>query len=77
MDVTRITAAIADIGRWLRSLLRPARSVSELAVGALMDLTRTRSELLTENAVLRQQVAASAGLGYTATIECFWSSWLD
>jgi putative transposase len=56
MDVTRITAAIAGIGRWLRSLLRPARSVSELAVGAVMDLTRTRSELLTENAVLRQQV---------------------
>jgi len=56
MDVTRIAAVSVGIGRRLRSLLRPARSVSELAIGAAMDLTRTRSELLTENAVLRQQV---------------------
>lgn len=46
-----------------------------------MDLTRTRAEFPTENVVLRQQVnALRRSIGrprYTATIECFWSSWLD
>jgi len=56
MDVTRIAAVIFRIGRWFHCLLRPVRCVSELAGGFAMDLTRTRSALITENAVLRQQV---------------------
>jgi len=56
MEVTRIAAVIVRIGRWFHCLLRPARSVSELAVGVAMDLTRSRSALLAENAMLRQQV---------------------
>ena len=56
MNVRRISAVIIGISRCLQSLLRAARSMSELAIGAAIDLTRTRSDLLTENAVLRQQV---------------------
>ena len=52
MDVTRVAARIVAIGRWFQGLVRPARSVTELAIGAVMDRTRTRPELLIENAVL-------------------------
>lgn len=33
-----------------------ARSVAEVAIGASRDLIRTRSELVAENALLRQQL---------------------
>jgi hypothetical protein len=51
-----IATLIVVVDRLVRHLLRPARSVSRLAIGAARDLTRTRSELLAENALLRQQV---------------------
>jgi len=37
-------------------LLRPARSGAKLLIGAAGDLTRPRSELIAENALLRQQL---------------------
>ena len=42
--------------RVLQSLLRPARAAAKVSIGATRDLTRTRSELLAENALLRHQV---------------------
>lgn len=56
MDVTRIVALILGLGQALRHLLRPMGSVTTLAIGAAGDVTRTRSQLLVENALLRQQV---------------------
>ncbi len=56
MNVTRIAALIATLGRAVQRLLRPARSAGILAIGASRDLTRTRSALLAENALLRQQL---------------------
>jgi hypothetical protein len=49
-------ALIGAIVRPVQNLLRPARSAAKVAIGAARDLTRTRSELLAENALLRQQV---------------------
>ena len=49
-------ALIGALTQVCRSLLRPARSATNVAIGAARDLTRTRSELLAENALLRQQV---------------------
>ncbi len=42
--------------RVAQRLLRPARSAAEVGIGAARDLTRTRSELMAENALLRQQL---------------------
>ena len=57
MDLNRITVVVpALIGRALRRLLGPARTGAMLVAGAAGDLARTRSELLAENALLRQQV---------------------
>lgn len=57
MDLHRTTVVIPTfIGRTLQRLLRPARAGAMLLAGAAGDLTRTRSELLAENALLRQQV---------------------
>ena len=47
---------IATLGRTVQRLLRPARSAGILAIGASRDLTRTRSALLADNALLRQQL---------------------
>jgi len=49
-------ALLIALGRALRRLLRPARSAAKLTIGAAGDLARTRSELVEENALLRQQV---------------------
>ncbi len=56
MDSKLVAALIIALGRAIRRLLRPARSGAMLVIGAAGDLTRTRSELLAENAMLRQQV---------------------
>jgi putative transposase len=47
---------IAALVRVVQRLLRPAHSAVAVGIGAARDLTRTRSELLAENALLRQQV---------------------
>jgi putative transposase len=47
---------IAALVRVVQCLLRPAHSAVAVGIGAARDLTRTRSELLAENALLRQQV---------------------
>ena len=49
-------ALISALVRVVQRLLRPARSAVEVGFGAARDLTRTRSELLAENAFLRQQL---------------------
>jgi transposase InsO family protein len=51
-----ISTLIVVLEKLVRRLLRPARSMSRLAIGAARDLSRSRSELLAENALLRQQV---------------------
>ncbi|MCP5041004.1 MAG: hypothetical protein GY944_08225, partial [bacterium] len=56
VDSHRIVALIITLVRAVQRLLRPARSGGRLVIGAAGDLTRTRSELLAENALLRQQV---------------------
>jgi hypothetical protein len=53
VDTNLVAALIIALGRVLRRLLRPARSAANLTVGAAGDLTRTPSELLAENALLR------------------------
>ena len=49
-------ALIGALVRVVQHPLRPARSAVEVGIGAARDLTRTRSELLAENALLRQQL---------------------
>lgn len=44
------------LDRLVQRLLRPAQSASRLAIGGARDLTRTRPELMAENALLRQRV---------------------
>ena len=44
------------VGRSIKRLLKPASAVAAASVGAAQDLVRSRSELLAENALLRQQV---------------------
>ncbi len=56
MDSKPVVALIIVLGQAVRRLLRPARSGAKLMVGAADDLTRTRSELMAENALLRQQL---------------------
>ena len=56
VDLNPIAALFVAFGHALQRLLRPARSVAMLTVGASRDLTRTRSELLVENALLGQQI---------------------
>ena len=46
-------ALISVFVRVVRRLLRPARSGAKLLIGAAGDLTRSRSELIAENALLR------------------------
>ena len=52
----KLFALIGVLAQVFQNLLRPARSAANVAIGAVWDLTRTRSELLAENALLRQQV---------------------
>ncbi len=56
MVLAPIVALVAALFRALQRLIRPARSAARLVIGAAKDLTRTRSELLAENAMRRQQV---------------------
>ncbi len=49
-------ALLGALARAVQRLLQPARSVAKVGIAAARDLTRTRSELLAENALLRQQV---------------------
>jgi transposase InsO family protein len=49
-------ALLGALARAVQRLLQLARSVAKVGIGAARDLTRTRSELLAENALLRQQV---------------------
>ena len=49
-------ALIGALVRVVQRLLRPARSAVEVGIGAAGDLTRTRSQLMAENALLRQQL---------------------
>ena len=51
-----IDAFIVAFGKLFRCFLRPTRSAAGLAIGAGRDLVRARSELVAENALLRQQV---------------------
>jgi hypothetical protein len=52
----KLLALIGVLVPLCQSLLRPARSAARVGIGAAWDLTRTQSELLAENALLRQQV---------------------
>jgi len=52
----KLFALIGVLAQLCQSLLRPARSAANVGIGAARDLTRTQSELLAENALLRQQV---------------------
>ena len=56
MDSNLVAGLIITLVRAVRRLLRPARSAAKLIVGAAGDLTLTRSELIAENALLRQQI---------------------
>jgi hypothetical protein len=53
----RVTRAVARAKRLLRETLRPL----PLVAGALEDLTRSRGELIAENALLRQQLIVASG----------------
>jgi len=52
----KLFSLIGALAQLCQSLLRPAHSAAMVGIGAARDLTRTRSELLAENALLRQQV---------------------
>ena len=57
MDLNRVTTAFFGlVCRVLQRWLRPARSGAMLVTGAARDLARTRSELVAEDALLRQQI---------------------
>lgn len=56
MDSNLVVALIIALGRAVRRLLCPARSGAKLMIGAAGDLTRTRSELMAENALLRRSI---------------------
>jgi len=47
---------IGALTQLCQSLFRPASSAPKVGIGAARDLTRTQSELLAENVLLRQQV---------------------
>ena len=56
VNLNRIAVLIARLGNFLQRLLRPAGSTGALAIAAARDLARSRSALLAENALLRQQL---------------------
>jgi putative transposase len=56
LNVNSAAALIVILARGLKSPLRPARSGAGLVAAAAGDLARTRSELIAENALLRQQI---------------------
>ena len=56
MPSKSVVSVLVTLVRALQGLLRPARFMAHLVIGAARDLTSTRSELLVENAMLRQQI---------------------
>jgi len=56
----RIRAQVTRVVTRIRSALREATRPCQLAAGALKDLTRSRSELVAENALLRQQLIVAS-----------------
>ena len=56
LNLNSATALIVILTQSLQRLLRPVRSRPGLTAAAAGDLTRTRPELIAENALLRQQV---------------------
>lgn len=51
-----VTRPARWLARCIKHLLRPVRTVAELAGGTARDAVRPRSALLAENALLRQQI---------------------
>jgi hypothetical protein len=53
-----VVSSTRTAGQTVKRLLQPARSVASATAGAARDATRSRKELLAENAFLRQQLIA-------------------
>ena len=53
---TAVACHADRLGRAVKHVLRPARTAAALAGGASLDAVRPRSELVAENALLRQQI---------------------
>ena len=51
-----VVRRVHRVGHTIKALLRPARTVAALAGAAAIDALRPRSELMAENALLRQQI---------------------
>ena len=51
-----VVRRVHRVGQTIKALLRPARTVTALAGAAALDALRPRSELMAENALLRQQI---------------------
>ena len=51
-----VVRRVHRVGHTIKALLRPARTVTALAGAAAIDALRPRSELMAENALLRQQI---------------------
>ena len=58
--VLRIRAEVTGVVTRIKNALREATRPCQLAAGALKDLTRSRSELIAENALLRQQLIVAS-----------------
>jgi hypothetical protein len=58
--VHRLLGAAARVVVWLAAVLRSATRPAPVVAGLARDLTRSRSELLAENALLRQQLIVAA-----------------
>jgi putative transposase len=56
----RLAATVADLAARAMRALRHACRPSGVASGFIADLTRSRAELITENAILRQQLTVAA-----------------
>ena len=54
--LVRVLNHCAHVGQSVKNLLRPVRTVVTLAGAAGVDVVRSRSALVAENALLRQQV---------------------
>ena len=51
-----VVRRVHRVGHTIKALLRPARTVTALTGAAAIDALRPRSELMAENALLRQQI---------------------
>jgi len=52
----KLFVLIGALAQLCQGLLRPARPAAKVGIGAARDLTRTQSELLAENALLRRSI---------------------